>query len=168
MSGVLEGREYGETRERLMREPIIQTMANEMIDGVENHGLSLGDLFHVAPGVKAEAWTCRMEFMSRSLDEYKKRGGQVPCHIGGVAESIQRLMIRKMEGDPWPAAAEPEQAEDDADEGRWHSPNQLIEYLEGTLIPDLRESGLDATADDFESCVQMMRDYIPPGRMDGV
>jgi len=29
---------------------------------------------------------------------------------------------------------------------------ELIVYLRNTLIPDLRESGSDATADDFEQC----------------
>jgi hypothetical protein len=33
----------------------------------------------------------------------------------------------------------------------------FVEYLTQTLIPDLRESGSDATADDFETCVRYMR-----------
>lgn len=32
----------------------------------------------------------------------------------------------------------------------------FIEYLQETLIPDLRESGKDATADDFETCIKFM------------
>lgn len=36
-----------------------------------------------------------------------------------------------------------------------------IDFLENTLIPDLRESGADATADDFARCIEFMRD--PPG-----
>jgi hypothetical protein len=35
--------------------------------------------------------------------------------------------------------------------------DQFIEYLTQTLIPDLRESGRDATADDFETCVRYMQ-----------
>lgn len=35
---------------------------------------------------------------------------------------------------------------------------QFIAYLEGTLIPDLRESGNDATADDFEFCLKIIQD----------
>lgn len=31
--------------------------------------------------------------------------------------------------------------------------DQLIEFLEETLIPDLRESGSDSMADDFEECI---------------
>lgn len=33
---------------------------------------------------------------------------------------------------------------------------RFIEYLEQTLIPDLRDSGRDATADDFETCIKFM------------
>lgn len=35
--------------------------------------------------------------------------------------------------------------------------NGFIHYLENTLIPDLRESKLDGTADDFEECVRHMK-----------
>lgn len=30
---------------------------------------------------------------------------------------------------------------------------KLCDYLTNTLVPDLRESGSEATADDFEDCV---------------
>ena len=33
-----------------------------------------------------------------------------------------------------------------------------IEYLTETLIPDLRASGMEATADDFQTCVDMIRE----------
>ena len=33
---------------------------------------------------------------------------------------------------------------------------QFIQYLSNTLIPDLRESGMNATADDFRRCVDIM------------
>ena len=32
----------------------------------------------------------------------------------------------------------------------------FIDYLRNTLIPDLRESGRDATADDFETAIKFM------------
>jgi|2_EtaG_2_1085320.scaffolds.fasta_scaffold00029_71 hypothetical protein len=39
----------------------------------------------------------------------------------------------------------------------WQECRQLmIDYLEKCLIPDLRESGQDATADDFERCMMIM------------
>lgn len=33
----------------------------------------------------------------------------------------------------------------------------FADYLERTLIPDLKESGLEATAEDFEECVGLIR-----------
>jgi hypothetical protein len=35
----------------------------------------------------------------------------------------------------------------------------LIQFLEGTLIPDLKESGTVETAKDFETAVSMLKDY---------
>lgn len=32
--------------------------------------------------------------------------------------------------------------------------DQLVAFLTETLIPDLRDSGSDGTADDFEDCVE--------------
>ena len=34
---------------------------------------------------------------------------------------------------------------------------QHVTYLEGTLIPDLQESGSDATAEDFQTSVDMIK-----------
>jgi hypothetical protein len=38
----------------------------------------------------------------------------------------------------------------------WHR-EDFIEFLEETLIPDLKESGRHATAEDFETAVFFMR-----------
>jgi len=35
----------------------------------------------------------------------------------------------------------------------FNDPTALCDYLTHTLIPDLRESGSEATAEDFEDCV---------------
>jgi hypothetical protein len=35
----------------------------------------------------------------------------------------------------------------------------FTDYLTETLIPDLRESGRDATADDFETCLRFMANF---------
>lgn len=35
----------------------------------------------------------------------------------------------------------------------------FVDYLTNTLIPDLRDSGRDATADDFEMCIKIIRFY---------
>lgn len=34
---------------------------------------------------------------------------------------------------------------------------EYIDWLETTLIPDLKESGRDATAEDFEKCIEFMK-----------
>ena len=34
----------------------------------------------------------------------------------------------------------------------------FIDFLQSTLIPDLRDSGLDATADDFDTAIFFMGD----------
>lgn len=36
------------------------------------------------------------------------------------------------------------------------SPTEFIDYLQATLIPDLRESGRDCTADDFETAISLI------------
>ena len=38
----------------------------------------------------------------------------------------------------------------------WDSKQEFIEYLTYTLIPDFKESGLEATAEDFETAVYYM------------
>jgi hypothetical protein len=39
----------------------------------------------------------------------------------------------------------------------WDSKQDFVEYLTDTLIPDLKESGMDATAEDFETAVHFMK-----------
>ena len=39
----------------------------------------------------------------------------------------------------------------------WDSKLEFVEYLTYTLIPDLKESGMDATAEDFEMAVYYMK-----------
>ena len=39
----------------------------------------------------------------------------------------------------------------------WDSKEEFIEYLTYTLIPDLKDSGLDATAEDFETAVHFIK-----------
>jgi hypothetical protein len=38
----------------------------------------------------------------------------------------------------------------------WDSTEEFTGYLRGKLIPDLRESGSDATADDFEDAAEFI------------
>jgi hypothetical protein len=42
------------------------------------------------------------------------------------------------------------------------SAKELVIYLRNRLIPDLRESGSDATADDFEDCCTHLDDLQSP------
>tara|TARA_Y100000296_G_C5009394_1_gene174308 strand:+ start:359 stop:493 length:135 start_codon:yes stop_codon:yes gene_type:complete len=39
----------------------------------------------------------------------------------------------------------------------WKSKTQFIHFLENTLIPDLKESGSDFMAEDFETAVYFMK-----------
>jgi len=41
--------------------------------------------------------------------------------------------------------------------GKWDSKEDFIAFLEETLIPDLKESGNEFTAEDFESLVEMLK-----------
>lgn len=41
---------------------------------------------------------------------------------------------------------------------RWWTREEFIAYLRETLIPDLRESGRDATADDFQTAIEFMEE----------
>lgn len=43
---------------------------------------------------------------------------------------------------------------------------EFVSYLQETLIPDLRESGSDATVDDFKTAISMID--IPPDGMEAV
>lgn len=42
-------------------------------------------------------------------------------------------------------------------ENNFDSKEEFIEYLEDTLIPDLIDSGLDATANDFKEAIYWMK-----------
>jgi hypothetical protein len=71
--GIIEAGHYEEKRNELMADPIIQKMADEIPDGAE---------------VDYSAWG----FISKALDEYKQRGGQIQTHIGGPAEAIRNIV----------------------------------------------------------------------------
>lgn len=44
----------------------------------------------------------------------------------------------------------------------FEDPKELVAYLRNRLIPDLRESGSEATADDFEDCCTHLDDLQSP------
>lgn len=41
-----------------------------------------------------------------------------------------------------------------------HADGSFIRFLQDTLIPDLRESGRDCTADDFCTCIQIIDSLV--------
>lgn len=43
-----------------------------------------------------------------------------------------------------------------AERAGWSDVEDFVKYLTGTLMPDLRESGRDATADDFATAVAII------------
>lgn len=66
--------EYAKTIKKLKADPIIQEMA-----------ASIPEKFDIT------SWN----FMTRSLDVYKERGGVVETHIGGPAEAIAELVAER-------------------------------------------------------------------------
>lgn len=42
-----------------------------------------------------------------------------------------------------------------------YTPQEFVDYLQNTLIPDLRESGNDETAGDFITAVQIIEGLMP-------
>lgn len=67
----IEASHYEETVQLLMKDPVIIGMAEEIPT-------------HFDP----QPWY----FMTRALQTYTERGGQIPTHIGGPAEAVRRLV----------------------------------------------------------------------------
>ena len=82
---IIESPDYEETRQRLMKDPIVMAMAKGL------KGISITELAHKPePG---ECPTPRYEFMLVANDEYRKRGGKAHrTHIGAIAEALLRLI----------------------------------------------------------------------------
>lgn len=90
--GMIESNEYGETRKALKEDPIIQNMAAE-IQRCMNLNAALAAFTHngTQRGTN-EGDGPTFNFMTRALDEYAKRGGNVGTHIGGPAEAILAIL----------------------------------------------------------------------------
>jgi hypothetical protein len=67
---VVQAEHYDGTESALMLDPIVRALAAE-----------------VPAGFDTSSWS----FTVGALDEYKRRGGTIPCHIGGVAAAIRAL-----------------------------------------------------------------------------
>jgi len=72
----IEAAHYQETRDALIKDPVIQAMAEDM------EGVLDWDSYLHASGRP------NFNFMLGALKEYKRRGGTIQTHIGGPAESI--------------------------------------------------------------------------------
>lgn len=85
---IIESPDYEETRQRLMKDPIIIAMAKGLKGAPINdiaHVHNLDDPFNPNP-------TPRFEFMMAANSEYRSRGGTDGGHMGAVAEALLRLM----------------------------------------------------------------------------
>ncbi len=74
---VIEGPRYSEARELLEADPIIKTMAREVIDSFWS--------------------TFGSEMALVTLREYRSRGGEIETHIGGPFEAIHALILKGTE-----------------------------------------------------------------------
>jgi hypothetical protein len=75
---VIESNDYENTRQRLMKDPIVIAMA----DDVSNYDIS--KLTH-------EGGNPNFEFMMKANEEYRRRGGTDGGHLGAIAEAVLRL-----------------------------------------------------------------------------
>ena len=78
----IRAKHYGETEERLTKDPIVIEMANELPMEI------LKDFLH-------ESGSPNSDLMMRANHEYRERGGEDGGHIGAIAHAI--LMIRGLE-----------------------------------------------------------------------
>lgn len=85
---VIESGDYEETRQRLVQDPLIIAMA-EQIKADKNFDQS--KLVHNEDPDDPRP-TPTFQFMMSTNMEYQKRGGADGGHIGGVAEAILRLL----------------------------------------------------------------------------
>lgn len=86
--------------------------------------------------------------------------GALPCQYSECqaiqAETAERIAARVAEY----TAEDAKRHEILAGHLRKDEKHRFCEYIESTLIPDLKESGLEATASDFGTAVVMIRDGI--------
>lgn len=75
----IEAKHYEQVRQILMRDPIVQNMAQSLTR------TPLDQIQH-------SDGTPRFDFMQAANDEYRKRGGRPRGHIGAVAEALLRIV----------------------------------------------------------------------------
>ena len=83
---VIQAAHYDETERRLMRDPHVIAMADEIREGIRSHGVSRQHLFN--------GNAARHEFMLKANEEYHRRaqGAWQGGHLGAVPNAIRRLL----------------------------------------------------------------------------
>jgi hypothetical protein len=80
---VIRSKDYGETEDRLMADPIVIAMSKGLKD------VALDQMHHGEP-----ERTARFEFMQAANAEYRKRGGKDGGHMGAVANALINLVLQ--------------------------------------------------------------------------
>lgn len=78
----IRAKHYGETEERLTKDPVVIQMADELRGAWA--GLK-ADFTH-------EGGAPNFEFMMRANEEYRNRGGEDGGHIGAIATAIINIL----------------------------------------------------------------------------
>lgn len=78
---VIEDDDYEKARQRLMKDPIIIKMA----DDIKRNDLPKSHFTHEDGGPT-------LEFMMRANQQYSRSGGKDGAHIGAIAEALLRLV----------------------------------------------------------------------------
>jgi hypothetical protein len=81
---VIKSKDYGETENRLMADPLVIAMAKGLKD------VPLDQMHHGEP-----ERTPLFEFMMAANAEYRKRGGKDGGHIGAVATALINLVLQE-------------------------------------------------------------------------
>lgn len=85
---IVESDRPAEIRAQLRRDPIIQTMADDLRHGLEEGEIGVDDVIQ-RPG------QLKSSFLSNTLRKYRERGGKVPTHLSGPGEVVYLESLRK-------------------------------------------------------------------------
>lgn len=92
-------------------------------------------------------WSEHKKVLEGQVNKLIDQGWQPYGSLCDTVDHWSQVMIKKS---PKVMVLQPEDPEDP-------ELDAFIAYLERTLIPDLRASGTDATAEDFETCVKYLK-----------
>jgi hypothetical protein len=88
---IIESADYEETRQRLIKDPVVIEMASELRLAISTNQVDKATLVHNEDPDDPRP-TPRFEFMQASNAEYRTRGGTDGGHLGGIAEALLRLL----------------------------------------------------------------------------